>query len=123
MFAPPICRRSRRNASKAKFSFDTVVSSDATKTAALQRTSQRAQRAIRHSELGERSNYNRLAALAVLRRREQTRFIVCERRRSRRARRRETRGASLASGAITIVSLGYDFWNNFGSGDSADAQK
>ena len=33
-----------------------VVSSDAAKTAALQRTSQRAERAIKHSELGERGN-------------------------------------------------------------------
>ena len=36
----------------------------------------------------------RIAPLAVVRRSEQTRFIVCERRRSRRARRRDPRGAS-----------------------------
>ena len=33
----------------------------------------------------------RIAPLAVLRRREQTRFIVCERRRSRRVHRRDPR--------------------------------
>jgi hypothetical protein len=36
----------------------------------------------------------RIAPLAVLRRSGQTRFIVCPRRRSRRARRRDQRGAS-----------------------------
>jgi phytoene dehydrogenase-like protein len=61
MFAPPICRGSRRNASKESELSDTIVSSDPTKTAAPQRTSQRAQRAIgiasaashRHSERSE----------------------------------------------------------------------
>ena len=54
MFAPPICRRCRRNASERSRSFETVVSSDSTKTAALpaniaaseRAIGQRAQRAI-----------------------------------------------------------------------------
>ena len=56
MFAPPVCRRSRRNASRKSQFCDTIVSSDPTKTAAPRRTSQRAERAIRHNERSERSN-------------------------------------------------------------------
>ena len=52
MFAPPICRRSRRNAS-AESSFASRVSSEATKTAGPWRTSQRA---IGRSERSERGN-------------------------------------------------------------------
>jgi hypothetical protein len=50
MFAPPICRRSQRDASRTELICNTVVSLDSTKTAALQRTSQRAERAMGHSE-------------------------------------------------------------------------
>jgi hypothetical protein len=56
MFAPPICRRSRRNASKTELIYDTTVSSDPTKTAATWRTSQRAERAFGYSERSGRSN-------------------------------------------------------------------
>ena len=50
MFAPPICRRSRRNASETEVILQPIVSSDPTKTAAPWRTSQRAERAIGCSE-------------------------------------------------------------------------
>jgi hypothetical protein len=45
-----VCRRSRRNEPRLSEVSETVVRSDPTKTAASQRTSQRAKRAIRHSE-------------------------------------------------------------------------
>jgi hypothetical protein len=68
MFAPPICRRSRRRRGRERVrSSDTIVSSDPMKTAAARRTSQRAERAIRYSELGERGNQPRVATLAGLR--------------------------------------------------------
>jgi hypothetical protein len=56
MFAPPICRRSRRNGSKTELIYEATVSSDPTKTAATWRTSQRAERAFGHGERSERSN-------------------------------------------------------------------
>ena len=66
MFAPPICRRSRRNASRTELILrHGVVSSDSTKTAAPRRTSQRAERAIRQSELGERNNRTAPASAQV----------------------------------------------------------
>jgi hypothetical protein len=49
MFAPPICRRRWRNNA---FS----VLADPTKKAAIQRTSQRAKRAIKHSAMREQCN-------------------------------------------------------------------
>ena len=48
-------------------------------------------------------NQTRIAPRAVLRRREQTRFFVCERRGSRRDPRRDPRRASLPSEAINIA--------------------
>jgi hypothetical protein len=78
MFAPPIstkrrersehqpqrravCRRSRRNASRTDLILrhDRFVGSN--EDGGSQRTSQRAERAIRHSELGERGNQIRIA--------------------------------------------------------------
>jgi hypothetical protein len=70
MFAPPICRRSRRNDSRTELILQHVVSSDSTKTAAPQRTLQRAKRTIEQSERSERSNQTRIARAAVLRRSE-----------------------------------------------------
>jgi hypothetical protein len=92
MFAPPICRRSRRNASRA----DLVVRGGRFVGCDEDggfpgRTSQRAQRAIRHSERKRAEQSNTDHAPAVLRRSERTCFIVCERRRSRRARGRDPR--------------------------------
>ena len=56
MFAPPICRRMRRNGrAQSRFS-DPVVSSDSTKTAAPP-ANIAPERAIRHSELDERGNW------------------------------------------------------------------
>jgi hypothetical protein len=59
----------------------------------------RHRRALRatHRARSRAEQSNRIALLAVLRRSEQTRFIVCERRRSRRARRRDPRGASASN--------------------------
>jgi hypothetical protein len=47
--------QTKRVTKRAEF-HDRIVSSDPTKTAAPRRTSQRAERAIRRSELGERGN-------------------------------------------------------------------
>ena len=66
MFAPPICRRSRRNDSRTELILQHVVSSDSTKTAAPQRTLQRAKRAIEQSERSERSNQIRARATEIL---------------------------------------------------------
>ena len=78
MFAPPICRMSRRNVWRKELILQSIVSSGPTKTAAPRRTVQRAERAIDTASASERSNQNQIA-----RRRaedeEQTRFIVCER--------------------------------------------
>jgi hypothetical protein len=79
MFAPPICRRSRRNASRTEPTFRAECFVGSMKTAASRRTSGRAERARRHSELGERgkSNPDR-APLSWTNERADTLF-VCER--------------------------------------------
>jgi len=77
MFAPPICRRSRRDIVDKELASNAIVSSDPMKTAA---------RSEHRNERSEQSDKASLASEAikpgsrsgVLRRREQTRFIVCE---------------------------------------------
>jgi hypothetical protein len=165
MFAPPICRRSRRNGRKQSRFSNAVVSSDPPKMAAPRRTSQRAKRATKQSEPSERSNQTgsrappsgrrseRPASANIRhsvpsgwlraseedsgfqsairaerapraeqsnpdrapRRAEEERgdmLLVPERRRSRRAPRRDPRGASAASGAIRAATRlgGPDSW-------------
>src|SRR5687767_5923568 len=59
MFAPPICRRNRRRRETGEDLPETVISSASTKTAAPQRTSQRAERAIgRRAQRAEQSKLN-----------------------------------------------------------------
>jgi hypothetical protein len=56
MFAPPICRRGRRKASKTELTLPHSRFVGFDEDGGCQRTSQRAKRAIKHSELGERGN-------------------------------------------------------------------
>jgi hypothetical protein len=69
MFAPPVCRSSRRNASRTELILrpDRSVGSD--EGGGFRRTARRAERAIRHSELGERG-IKPGSRVAVLRRSE-----------------------------------------------------
>jgi hypothetical protein len=88
------CRRSAGGAdgtSRDKSRFcDIAVSSDPTKAAAPRRTSQRAERAIRRSELGERAIKHRIARRRAEEERGDMHFVA-ERRRSRRALKRDPR--------------------------------
>ncbi len=83
MFAPPICRMSRRNVWRTELILQSIFSSGPTKTAAPRLTLQRAERAIDTASLASEAIKIGSRA-AVVRTREQTRFFVCERGRSRR---------------------------------------
>ena len=58
MFAPPICRRSRRNRREQRKFFKESRFVGLDEDGGFPRTSQRAERAIKQSELGEASNTN-----------------------------------------------------------------
>jgi hypothetical protein len=95
MFAPPICRRSRRDPSTTELISWMVVSSDPTKTAAPRRTSQRAKRAIGHSEHSERNNQIPIARRRAEEKQGDTLFVP-ERRRSRWTSERDPQRAERA---------------------------